>query len=105
MRHQAYPQRSLSESYLWDVVLVRYYEGVAEWMLPHLKDRPVSLVRAPQGMGTGAEVQRPLATVVIGGILSSTALTLFVLPLLYRWVHRRDEDEAMQADEPRPLTA
>jgi len=34
--------------------------------------------------GTGAEVQRPLATVVIGGILSSTALTLLVLPVLYR---------------------
>ena len=34
--------------------------------------------------GTGAEVQRPLATVVIGGILSSTVLTLLVLPLLYR---------------------
>lgn len=45
--------------------------------------------------GTGAEVQRPLATVVIGGILSSTALTLLVLPLLYRWAHRRDEDEAV----------
>jgi len=37
--------------------------------------------------GTGAEVQRPLATVVIGGILSSTALTLLVLPLLYRLAH------------------
>ncbi len=37
--------------------------------------------------GTGAEVQRPLATVVIGGILSSTALTLVVLPALYRWFH------------------
>jgi len=37
--------------------------------------------------GTGAEVQRPLATVVIGGILSSTALTLLVLPVLYRWAH------------------
>jgi len=46
--------------------------------------------------GTGAEVQRPLATVVIGGILSSTVLTLLVLPLLYRLVHRNDlsEDEA-----------
>ena len=43
--------------------------------------------------GTGAEVQRPLATVVIGGILSSTALTLLVLPLLYRLVHRKDSDE------------
>lgn len=37
--------------------------------------------------GTGAEVQRPLATVVIGGILSSTALTLLVLPVLYRVSH------------------
>jgi cobalt-zinc-cadmium resistance protein CzcA len=37
--------------------------------------------------GTGSEVQRPLATVVIGGILSSTALTLLVLPALYAWVH------------------
>uniref|UniRef100_UPI003F4947F7 efflux RND transporter permease subunit n=1 Tax=Cupriavidus taiwanensis TaxID=164546 RepID=UPI003F4947F7 len=42
--------------------------------------------------GTGAEVQRPLATVVIGGILSSTALTLLVLPVLYRLAHRKDED-------------
>lgn len=39
--------------------------------------------------GTGAEVQRPLATVVIGGILSSTALTLLVLPLLYRLAYQR----------------
>ena len=38
--------------------------------------------------GTGAEVQRPLATVVIGGILSSTALTLLVLPVLYRLFER-----------------
>ena len=43
--------------------------------------------------GTGAEVQRPLATVVIGGILSSTVLTLLVLPLLYRLVHRHDPSE------------
>ncbi len=39
-------------------------------------------------VGTGAEVQRPLATVVIGGILSSTLLTLLVLPVLYRIFHR-----------------
>jgi cobalt-zinc-cadmium resistance protein CzcA len=37
--------------------------------------------------GTGAEVQRPLATVVIGGIISSTLLTLVVLPVLYRIVY------------------
>ncbi|MBS0309504.1 MAG: CusA/CzcA family heavy metal efflux RND transporter [Proteobacteria bacterium] len=41
--------------------------------------------------GTGAEVQRPLATVVIGGILSSTALTLLVLPLLYRWAYQQSD--------------
>ena len=39
--------------------------------------------------GTGAEVQRPLATVVIGGIISSTLLTLFVLPVLYALLHGR----------------
>ncbi|ANE57962.1 MULTISPECIES: CusA/CzcA family heavy metal efflux RND transporter [Methylomonas] len=41
--------------------------------------------------GTGAEVQRPLATVVIGGILSSTMLTLLVLPILYWFAHRQDQ--------------
>jgi cobalt-zinc-cadmium resistance protein CzcA len=39
--------------------------------------------------GTGAEVQKPLATVVIGGIVSSTLLTLVVLPGVYRMFHRR----------------
>lgn len=38
--------------------------------------------------GIGSEVQRPLATVVIGGIISSTLLTLFVLPVLYRLLHK-----------------
>ena len=38
--------------------------------------------------GTGAEVQRPLATVVIGGVISSTFLTLLVLPVLYLLAHR-----------------
>ena len=38
--------------------------------------------------GAGAEVQRPLATVVIGGLVTSTALTLFVLPVVYRWARR-----------------
>lgn len=40
-------------------------------------------------VGTGAEVQRPLATVVIGGIISSTILTLVVLPILYRMMHSK----------------
>lgn len=46
----------------------------------------------PMALATsiGAEVQRPLATVVIGGILSSTALTLLVLPVLYRLIHGQE---------------
>ena len=42
--------------------------------------------------GRGAEVQRPLATVVIGGIISSTALTLLILPALYRTFHRQQHE-------------
>ena len=38
--------------------------------------------------GAGAEVQKPLATVVIGGLLSSTLLTLLVLPTIYGWFDR-----------------
>jgi cobalt-zinc-cadmium resistance protein CzcA len=45
--------------------------------------------------GTGSEVQRPLATVVIGGILSSTTLTLVVLPVLYRLFHRSEAAEGV----------
>ncbi|PZU47345.1 MAG: CusA/CzcA family heavy metal efflux RND transporter [Sphingomonas sp.] len=48
-------------------------------------------------VGAGAEVQRPLATVVIGGIVSSTMLTLLVLPALYRMVHART---VRKAEEP-----
>ena len=43
--------------------------------------------------GAGAEVQRPLATVVIGGVISSTALTLLVLPALYRLFHSKERKE------------
>lgn len=48
--------------------------------------------------GTGAEVQRPLATVVIGGILSSTALTLLVLPMLYRLAYRKQAESGTAAE-------
>ena len=41
---------------------------------------------------TGAEVQRPLASVVIGGLFSSTVLTLFLLPVLYEWVTSKKDD-------------
>lgn len=39
--------------------------------------------------GAGVEVQRPIATVVIGGILTSTFLTLLVVPVLYDWIERK----------------
>jgi len=58
-------------------------------------------------VGAGAEVQRPLATVVIGGIVSSTILTLLVLPALYRMVHGRKPkgDAASPASTSEPLPA
>jgi len=65
-------------------------EGAALRLRPVLMTALVaSLGFLPMALNTGlgAEVQRPLATVVIGGIVSSTLLTLFVLPLLYRLVH------------------
>jgi cobalt-zinc-cadmium resistance protein CzcA len=52
--------------------------------------------------GTGAEVQRPLATVVIGGILSSTVLTLLVLPVLYRMFKTRKEEDGGAPDAAGP---
>ncbi len=69
---------------------------VATWKGAVLRLRPVlmtafvaSLGFIPMALatGTGAEVQRPLATVVIGGIISSTILTLVLLPVIYRWMN------------------
>jgi cobalt-zinc-cadmium resistance protein CzcA len=73
-------------------------EAIVEGTLTRL--RPVLMIALVASLGflpmalntgTGAEVQRPLATVVIGGILSSTLLTLLVLPVLYRLFHREGE--------------
>ena len=47
--------------------------------------------------GAGAEVQRPLATVVIGGVITSTLLTLVLLPSLYRWLVRDDRPSSKKA--------
>jgi cobalt-zinc-cadmium resistance protein CzcA len=41
--------------------------------------------------GVGAETQRPLATVVVGGLISSTLLTLILLPVLYEWLENRSD--------------
>ncbi len=49
--------------------------------------------------GAGAEVQRPLATVVIGGILSSTLLTLVLLPVLYAWAERKSDGKGPKTKE------
>jgi cobalt-zinc-cadmium resistance protein CzcA len=69
-------------------------EAVTEGALTRLRPVLMTALVAALGFlpmafatGTGSEVQRPLATVVIGGILSSTALTLLVLPVLYRVCH------------------
>jgi cobalt-zinc-cadmium resistance protein CzcA len=51
-------------------------------------------------VGAGSEVQRPLATVVIGGIVSSTILTLLILPALYRIVHGREK--TLEKNRPAP---
>ena len=40
--------------------------------------------------GVGAEIQRPLATVIVGGLVSSTALTLFILPAIYTWLRGKN---------------
>ncbi|MDN5509131.1 MAG: CusA/CzcA family heavy metal efflux RND transporter, partial [Pseudomonas sp.] len=67
---------------------VAIHEGALTRLRPVLMTALVaSLGFIPMALatGTGAEVQRPLATVVIGGIISSTLLTLLVLPALYQW--------------------
>jgi cobalt-zinc-cadmium resistance protein CzcA len=69
-------------------------EGAAIRMRPVLMTASVAgfgFLPMALSHGMGAEVQRPLATVVIGGLITSTALTLIVLPTLYAWVERRAE--------------
>ncbi len=100
------------------VVLVSYFNKLVRKGMPlheavltgcQLRLRPVlmtalvallGLLPLAVSQGIGSEVQRPLATVVIGGLLSSTLLTLVVLPVLYewmgsRWPHREREVETL----------
>jgi cobalt-zinc-cadmium resistance protein CzcA len=74
-------------------------EAIVEGALTRLRPVLMTALVASLGfvpmalnVGAGSEVQRPLATVVIGGVISSTILTLLVLPALYRLFHREEQD-------------
>lgn len=71
-------------------------DAVVEGTLTRLRPKLMTALVASLGFlpmaiatGAGAEVQRPIATVVIGGIITSTFLTLLVVPLLYEWLERK----------------
>ena len=71
-------------------------EGTRTRLRPKLMTALVaSLGFVPRAIatGAGAEVQRPLATVVIGGIVTSTFLTLLVVPVLYEWLERKNKKQ------------
>ena len=61
----------------------------AEILTVSMRDIAGKLLPLLFASGPGSELQRPLAIVVIGGLVSATALTLILLPMSYRWVSRR----------------
>ena len=81
-------------------------EAVVEGTLTRLRPKLMTALVASLGFvpmaiasGAGAEVQRPLATVVIGGIITSTFLTLVLLPVLYEWMERRSSNGNPSSDQ------
>ncbi|HRH85766.1 MAG TPA: efflux RND transporter permease subunit, partial [Rubrivivax sp.] len=89
-------------------------QGAALRLRPVLMTASVAilgLVPMLLSTGVGAETQRPLATVVIGGLITSTLLTLLLLPLIYEWSESRAEakqrarDAAEDASEQSPVPA
>jgi cobalt-zinc-cadmium resistance protein CzcA len=75
---------------------VAVYEGAMSRVRPVMMTALVaSLGFVPMALasGAGAEVQKPLATVVIGGLITATLLTLLLLPALYRWTHLKEEND------------
>ena len=77
------------------------------------KLRPVLMTSITTALGllplimassTGSEVQRPLAIVVVGGLLSSTILTLIVIPTLYEWINLKNEMATIDTDVENLLT-
>jgi heavy metal efflux system protein len=86
-------------------------DAVVEGSLTRLRPKLMTALVASLGFvpmslshGAGAEVQRPLATVVIGGIISSTFLTLILLPALYEWMEKRRGKEAEPTPAPLEVT-
>jgi len=82
-------------------------EAIREGALTRLRPVMMTALVASLGfvpmafnVGAGSEVQRPLATAVIGGIISSTILTLIVLPTLYRMVHAKGDAADQSANDP-----
>ncbi len=87
-------------------------DAVIEGTLTRLRPKLMTALVASFGFmpmaiatGAGAEVQRPLATVVIGGIITSTFLTLVLLPVLYEWVERNRPAQAGAINEIKPREA
>ncbi len=75
---------------------VAVYEGAMSRVRPVMMTALVAsfgFVPMALASGAGAEVQKPLATVVIGGLITATLLTLLLLPALYRWTHLKDEND------------
>ena len=79
---------------VWDGSLLRLRPKLMTALVASLGFVPMALATS-----AGAEVQRPLATVVIGGILSSTFLTLVLLPTLYQWLERNSPAQKAETDE------
>lgn len=85
-------QRRQSGEALYDCV----YEGTVGRLRPVLMTALTSalgLIPILLSSGVGSEIQKPLAVVIIGGLFSSTALTLLVLPTLYRWLYQNSHTE------------
>ncbi|MGB7421440.1 efflux RND transporter permease subunit [Comamonas flocculans] len=78
-------------------------QGAALRLRPVLMTASVAilgLVPMLLSSGVGAETQRPLATVVVGGLITSTLLTLLLLPLMYEWAEARAQRRAQQPSQP-----
>ena len=89
--------RSMDEA-IWEGALTRLRPVLMTALVASLGFVPMAF-----NVGAGAEVQRPLATVVIGGIVSSTLLTLLVLPALYRMAHAFQPGERSRVARREPM--